>query len=258
MALRDRPAYRGSRIWTRTRHDLGAELRDARREAGLSQGDVASAACISQSAVSRIELGQQPSVPAETLFRQAAVIGLRLSMKLYPDGPPVRDAAQLAVLATLRQRVDPRFRWRYEVPVTSDPDDRRAWDAQLTGTAGRIHVEVEVNLIDIQALERRMALKRRDGTPGTLILIVHATRCNRQVLREAGATLLEAFPLRTRSALLALACGQDPGDATILVEIAKRVSPSLCCETVARHSDPGTQPVTGTQPRRDRASSAHR
>jgi transcriptional regulator with XRE-family HTH domain len=178
---------------------------------------VARRAGLSQSELSRIERGESVHVATETLYRFAAVVGLRLSVKLYPDGPPVRDAAQLAVLAKLRQRVDAGFRWRCEVPVTNDPEDRRAWDAELTGTTARIHVEVEVNLVDIQALERRMSLKKRDGAPASLVLVVRSTRHNREALRDAGATLLDAFPLRTRTALLALARGQDPGDTTILI-----------------------------------------
>jgi transcriptional regulator with XRE-family HTH domain len=217
MPTRDRPAFRASRQWAHLRIQIGNELRDARRTAALSQQRVAGLAGLSQSELSRIERGESVHVAAESLGGIAAVVGLRLSIKLYPDGPPVRDAAQLAVLANLRQRVDAGFRWRYEVPVTNDPDDRRAWDAELTSTTAIIHIEVEVNLVDMQALERRMSLKQRDGTPASLIVVVRSTRHNREALREAGATLLEAFPLRTRAALLALASGRDPGNATILV-----------------------------------------
>lgn len=168
--------------------------------------------------VSRIERGVSPRVPVETLFQLAPVVGLRLSMKLYPEGPPVRDAARLGVFSHLRPRVHEAFRWRHEVPVTDDPADLRAWDAEITREVVLIHFEVEVNLVDVQALHRRLALKRRDGVPGILILVVRSTHRNRRILREAAGPLLEAFPLRTRSVLAALARGEDPGaDATILL-----------------------------------------
>src|SRR5262249_12908783 len=156
----DRRADRGSRQWNRMRLDIGTQLRDARREGGLSQRDVAELAGISQSELSRIELGLSANVPAVVLIRLAAVVGLRLSMRLYPEGPPVRDAGQLADLAKLRGRTHSSFRWRYEVPVTSDPDDRRAWDEEMSRPGVLIHVELEVNLVDLQALERRLTLKK--------------------------------------------------------------------------------------------------
>src|SRR5436190_412297 len=98
MPTRDRPAFRGARQWARLSLELGAELRDARREAGLTQALVAAAVGISQMEVSRIERGRSPQVPAAALSRIAAVIGLRLWLKLYPDGPPIRDAGQQAEL----------------------------------------------------------------------------------------------------------------------------------------------------------------
>jgi transcriptional regulator with XRE-family HTH domain len=217
MATKDRAAFRAARQWAHLRIQIGSELRDARRTAGLSQERVATSAGISQSQLSRIECGQSSHVATEVVGRVAAVVGLRLSMKLYPDGPPIRDAGQLADLATLRGRAHPSFTWRYEMPVTHDPDDRRTWDAELSRPGVLLHMEVEVNLVDMQALERRMSLKKRDGVPASLILVVRASRHNRQVLREAGQSLLEAFPLRTRATLAALTRGEDPGAATILL-----------------------------------------
>ncbi len=149
---------------------------DARRQAGLTQLQVAAAAGTSQMEISRIERGASAHGPAETLCRIAAVVGLRLSMELYPEGPAVRDAAQLSGLATLRFRAHNSFVWRHEVPVTNDPDDRRAWDAELSRPGVLIHVEFEVNLVDMQAVERRLTLKKRDGRPGSLIVVVRSTR----------------------------------------------------------------------------------
>jgi transcriptional regulator with XRE-family HTH domain len=217
MAVRDRAAYRGSRSWTKLRYEIGTELRDARRAAGLTQRDIALAVATSQMEISCIERGASPHVPAETLCRIAPVVGMRLSMKLYPEGPPVRDAAQLAGLATLRARCHPSFHWRHEVPVTNDPDDRRAWDAELSRPGVLIHVEYEANLVDMQSLERRLMLKKRDGEPATMIVVIRSTKRNRTVPRQVGGSLLDSFPLRTRATLAALARGEAPADCTIIL-----------------------------------------
>ena len=74
-------------------------------------------------------------------------------MRLYPDGDPVRDAAQLGLLERFRRRLPAGARWETEVPLPIQ-GDRRAWDA-LVGLRGRrAGCEAETRLTDLQALER--------------------------------------------------------------------------------------------------------
>jgi len=81
----------------------------------------------------------------------------------------------------------------------------------------RIGVEAETRLRDIQALERRVALKKRDGNLTRVVLLVADTRANRALIRSLGSTVQGAFPVPGRVALDALAAGRDPGgDALIL------------------------------------------
>jgi len=81
---------------------IGGELRQARIGAGLSIDQVAAALSVSNAQVSRIERALAPGVPFVTLSRFASVVGLDLITKLYPGANPLRDAAQLSLLADFR------------------------------------------------------------------------------------------------------------------------------------------------------------
>ncbi len=52
------------------------------------------------------------------------------------------------------------------------PGDRRAWDARIVVGGRRAGCEAEMQLLDLQALERRLALKLRDGDVEILLLVV--------------------------------------------------------------------------------------
>src|SRR3954453_18007157 len=102
MATRERLADRGAGTSPRLLPPLGAEIRDARVAAGLSQDTIASNARVSQPVLSRIERAQAPHVTVATLARILAVVGLRLSLKAYPDGDPLRDASHRRLLDRFR------------------------------------------------------------------------------------------------------------------------------------------------------------
>jgi hypothetical protein len=99
--------------------------------------------------------------------------------------------------------------------VTCDQHDLRAWDAVLATQPLPTHVEAETQLHDSQAVQRRLELKKRDGEPGRLILLVADTRANRAVLRSR--PFGDAFPISSQAALGALARGEDPGGDAIVV-----------------------------------------
>jgi transcriptional regulator with XRE-family HTH domain len=194
---------------------VGDELREARLGAGLTQRRVADAIEISHSEVSRIERGVASRVPFETIVLIAAVLGLDVPLRVFPSGEPIRDAAQLALLARLRTMLPPQLRWRTEVPLNV-PGDRRAWDAVIEGRGWRLPVEAETRLRDVQACSRRIALKQRDDGTVTVILLVGDTRHNRHVLRLAAADLAAEFPTSARAALAALTTGERPSGSAIV------------------------------------------
>jgi hypothetical protein len=153
-------------------------------------------------------------VDVAVLARLAAALGAELSLGLHPVGPPVRDAAHVALLGRLRARVAPTVRWRTEVPIPI-PGDRRAADATAVGRSLEAIVEAETRLGDVQATERRARAKARDLGLARVILLVADTRHNRRVIAETG--LAERFPIATRACLRALARDEDPGGDALVV-----------------------------------------
>lgn len=217
MATRERRSDRAKEISGRMRAAIGRELKETRTGLDLSQDQVSSAAGISQTYYGFIERGQVPGLDLETLVAICEPLGLEPSVKLYPSGRPLRDEAHVRLLERFRTLLHRRCVWRTEVPLDL-VGDRRAWDALITIGAGRIGVEAETRIRDSQALERRVALKKRDGQVDRVILLVANTRSNRALIRGLGSALAGSFPVPGRVALDALAAGRDPGgDAIILL-----------------------------------------
>jgi len=195
---------------------IGQELHDGRLGAGLTLQEVGDAIGRSHSEMSRIEHGQSPHVPYETLALAAAAVGLDLPIRVYPAGEPIRDKGQLPLLAKLRVRLAPTLIWRTEITLRI-PGDLRAWDAGIGGLGWFVPVDAESRLYDVQAMSRRLALKRRDSGAKVMILLVADTRHNRSVLRVAQADLAADFPLAGHKVLEALAAGRRPEASGILV-----------------------------------------
>ncbi len=217
MPPRERPTDRGARLARLIRNAIGQELHEARVGAGLTQKAVGKAIGIAASEVSRIEAGRRASVSVDRLARMCAVVGMDLSVRTYPVGPPIRDAAHVRLIGRFRARVSSGgWSWRPEVPVAG-PGDQRAWDGQLTGHGQTIATEMETRLRDVQAMQRRIELKRRDSAVDRVILVVADTRANRAAIEAAADVLAAAYPVSARAALSALAAGRDPGGDALIV-----------------------------------------
>jgi transcriptional regulator with XRE-family HTH domain len=192
-----------------------ADIAGARRNSGLSQDAVGAACGISGSTEGRIENGITRTVDIRTLAAMAAAVGLELRLRAYPAGDAIRDAGQVRLLERLKARLHPLLAWSTEVPLPI-PGDLRAWDALIRGPSWRIAVDAETVLDDIQALERRLALKRRDGDVDHVILLVADTARNRRAIASAPASFAD-FPLRTRQILAALRDRRDPDGSGIVI-----------------------------------------
>jgi transcriptional regulator with XRE-family HTH domain len=216
MATRDRRVHQGRRRGVRLRADVGNELREARLQGGLSQDFVGAALGWSHSKVGRAERGVLGTFSIADLAAHAAVVGLAVSVRLYPDGSPVRDAAHLALIARFRSRLATGMKLATEVPLPI-AGDGRAWDAVVYAAGAPIGVEAETRLSDVQALTRRIALKQRDGHIATVVLVVADTHRNRRILCEHQLALAVAFPVSGRSAIRALGRGRAPAGSAILV-----------------------------------------
>jgi len=194
---------------------IGAEVLTARRMAGVSQDKLGAAAALSGSEVGRIERGEAPWLTVVQAARLLKAVGLDLSAKTYPAGPPIRDAGHLRLLADFEARLPPTLRCIREWPIPNDRD-KRAIDVLVAGLPRRTGVEAETNLHDIQALERDINGKRRDGKLERMVLLVRDSKRNRGILRAADA-LRRSFPLDTRAVMAALGRGRDPGGDGIVV-----------------------------------------
>jgi transcriptional regulator with XRE-family HTH domain len=217
MGTRERPADVGAADGRRLVDYVGREIGVARRTQGISQRAAAARAGMSPSQWGRLERGvlERPSV--DLVCRVARAVGLAPSLTLHPTGEPIRDAAQLALLARFEALLVPPLHLRREVPLPIT-GDLRAWDGRVTDGARNASVEAESRIYDAQALSRRIALKARDD-PGTgiVILVVNQTAHNRRVLAEHRETLRAQFPLDGGAVARALRRGQIPPASGIIV-----------------------------------------
>jgi transcriptional regulator with XRE-family HTH domain len=213
----DRGAARGRRLVA----DLLRDAEARRLDAGLSLADVGRPMGITAQQVGRILRNASPEVSVVRVSQLLAVLGLELSARAYPVGPAIRDAAQLALLDRFHARLHPDLVWRLEVPVIELPMpgsvDLRAWDAAVDGPGWTLRVDAETRTTDLQALQRRIGLKQRDGRIELVVLLLSDTRWHRAVLREAGSALRAQFPVGTRGALQALSRGLPPAGNAIVV-----------------------------------------
>jgi hypothetical protein len=209
MSTRERPGDRGRR---RARDDLRAVASDARRArigSGLSLRAVGDATGIDHARIWRFEGGAFGELTIPDVVAIGAVVGLDVRLRAFPAGDPIRDTGSQRLLERLRVRLHPGLGWQTEVPLPI-AGDRRAWDALIRGGDWHVVVEAETVVEDVQALERRVALKVRDGGEDHLILLLSDTRRNRRALAAAPAAFA-GFSRDARATLRALSSGRDPG-----------------------------------------------
>jgi hypothetical protein len=188
----------------------------SRLGSGASIRTAAAAVGMSETMFGRIERGQLRNVTVVQLATACSAVGLKLAGRPWPDGGGVRDAAHARLLQRLRSELPPGTPWRTEVglPIAGD---RRAWDAQFELEQVVVGIEAEVRLVDLQALERRISLKRRDSGIGLVILLVAKTSANRRHLADHRGTLRASFPLDTRAILRAIRASHPPPAGGIVV-----------------------------------------
>lgn len=220
MGTVERLRERGTRRGHRALATLAEEIRNKRLSVGLSQRHVAEAAGLSRPTVTRIEAGRFHHLSILDASKVAAVLGLELSVRVYPGPEPLRDAAQHGRLARVLSCVAAPLAYRTEVPLPQRADrplEQRAWDAVIAGSERRTALEMEMRLRDAQALERQFELKRRDDPVDNFVLLVADTHGNRRLLSDDPSLFptLRRLTFRELTALLKL--GLHPPDALALV-----------------------------------------
>lgn len=216
MATRERAIDRADQDTRRAIGSIGREIRDARTAAGISQAFVGTRVGVSHTQVSRLERGLVSTASVRVLARLCRSVGLELAVRAYPGGDALRDAAQVRLLERLRRHLHPGLGWRTEVPLPI-AGDRRAWDAVVSGPSWSVAVEAETRLSDLQALLRRLELKRRDGGIEHMVLLLADTRTNRSALRAARPAIEAAFPVPQRAVLASIAKGTRLGGSGIVI-----------------------------------------
>ncbi len=194
MPTQDRRADRAKRVIPDRRVRIGTTSAGCPGHGGSEPARPRDAAGMSHAQLGRIEHGAAIGPSVDQLIPRVAVLGLDLSVRLYPDGQPVRDRRISTCIGTIRRTAADGSRRsvpRLPIPIEGD---RRAWDLQILGLrpsgsrsgppVRRAGVEAETRLSDLQALIRRTSLKARDSGIGTVVLLVSDTRTNRRILRE--------------------------------------------------------------------------
>lgn len=223
MPSRERRIERGAWLAQRDFHDLGDDLRTARLNAGLSLRDVARQVGVSAATIFRNERARLPGPRPDLLARHAAAVGMRIRLRAYPDGEPLRDSVSVRLIGAFRARLPADHRFRAEVPVSANAGDLRAWDGVLDLPGCRCAIEFVTRFHDCQAQLRAFELKLRDGSVDRLILVVLATHANRRALAQAHDIVAAAFPLGARTVMAALAAGRDPGsNGMVLMNLPPR------------------------------------
>jgi transcriptional regulator with XRE-family HTH domain len=215
----ERAAARAHRRADRVYRELADEFRAARLAAGVSQEHVARAAGISRPRYTKVEAAQVPTLSIHDASRIAAVLGLDLSVRVYPGSGPLRDAAHRSLLAGVLAHIGPPCQARTKVPLpaAADRHEQRAWDAVIACPARRTAMELEMRLRDGQAVERRLALKRRDDPTEGFILLVADTHGNRRVLAETPDLFADLPRLGPRRLFAMLEAGAPPLAALAVV-----------------------------------------
>jgi transcriptional regulator with XRE-family HTH domain len=204
---------------------MGVALRDARRSAGLKQSDVAARAGVTQSTISRLELGLGATATIDTWARVVAGVGQQLAVFIErasgADRP--RDFEHLRrqqlVIAAAQAGG-----WVAKLEVAVDPAVQRsrsidvvlARESALNSTRETVVVEVWDWIDDVGAAIRsstgkvaaiRAALPRGSDDGGQAVgelWVLRGTRRNRALVASFEAVFASRFPESGRSWMAAL------------------------------------------------------
>jgi transcriptional regulator with XRE-family HTH domain len=203
-----------------TRHGLrvdpvrfGLSLRALRRRRGWTQTQLAAAAGISQTAISRIERGRGDRLTVRTLAHVLATLGARISVRVLSHGEDL-DRLLDAGHAEIVERVTRLLRrrgWEVAPEVTfSVYGERGSIDVLAThpSTGALLVVEVKSAVPDVQAtlagIDRKarlaLGIARERGWPARSIsrwLVLPGDKTSRRRVERHAATFSAALPGRT-------------------------------------------------------------
>lgn len=208
------------------RLDVAKQLLEARRDAGLSVRQLASAAGVGGATVAEIESADRdPGV--EVLARIAAALGGRLRLWIEPGtGVAIHDRHQAAMVGALTRALDRSWTSTLEVGVNQPV--RGVIDLVLERPAPPVVVAVEsesgLRRIEQQVrwarakAEALAAARRVDGDERVVsqLLLLRSTAANRAVVATFRDVLSVAYPACMDTALAALT-GRAPWPGPAIV-----------------------------------------
>lgn len=203
-------------------------------DAGIGERELARAAGVASSTVCRALAGDLlPTL--ETYGRLAAVLGVDMSVRFYPNtGPAIRDRLSAPMLEALLAATGTHWRTFMEVAVRKPS---RGWiDVVLHEASARIVVATEIQS-ELRRLEQQIrwhttkaeSLPSWDGWAAlreapeiSRLLIVRRTRATRATAADFARQLRVAYPAHPDDALDALGAPHCawPGAAMVWADVA--------------------------------------
>jgi len=215
-------------------HDLAGELKHARMDRRVSQRDLAIAAAIDHTLVSRIERGTVEPL-LETLVAIATALGMEASVKLYPTvGPRIHDRVSAPITDALLGIAHARWASRLEVFVLAPAKgvidlaltDHRTNDVVATEVQGQLRrVEQQLRWAGAKA----DSLPSAKGWPWTAgpprisrLLVVRSSTETRALVRALPELFRAAYRAPEAEAFRALTSPIEPwpGHALLWAEVS--------------------------------------
>lgn len=220
MASKETRRQRGRRRGLELAAHTLAELRTIRVTSDVSMEALARQLDCSQSSVSR-RISSPTSVTLVGLSEMAAVLGMELSVRLYPVGDPIRDKGHQALGRRFDALIGPAWSSTAEALLPGQ-GGLRAWDRllRLIGAAERhlVGVDLETRIRDVQELVRRTRLRERDGGVDHIVIVLSDSATNRRLVDQLRDALGSDYGTSPRQIMSALREGRPlPGSAVILV-----------------------------------------
>lgn len=217
MATRETPAERGRRRGEQLVGRLLNELRTARIAADVSQKAIAATLGWSQTEYWRFENRHTVITSVVDIAAAASVLGLEFAAGLHQLGESIRDKGHQALIARFRAQLSGAFKVLAEVPLPM-PGDRRSWDLLLRLPTQLIGVEAETRIRDMQRLVRHVHQRERDGGVDAIVVLLAATRTNRELVDVLRVALGPTYATSPRQLLWSLRSGQPlSGSGVVLI-----------------------------------------